>query len=272
MRAPGLFLVIVVCGLCAPPCIAQSSQVQAKHAHVELLSSKQASNGILLGIHFTLEKGWHIYWVNPGDSGQPPSLEWKLPAGSTAGDIQWPLPKRLQTSPTITDYGYRDDVLLMVPARLPPTETSSRTEIAVDVKWLICREVCLPERAHLALSLPANGPENSRAAQLFDRSKALLPHPWPERWKLTAESGKDDFVLTITTGRRLAAAEFFPLDPGQIENAAAQRLEPTATGAKLFLKKSDLLLKPVPELRGILVVGRRGYQMRAPVLAQVAIK
>jgi hypothetical protein len=38
------------------------------------------------------------------------------------------------------------------------------------------------------------------------------------------------------------------------------------------LKKSELLLKPVPELRGLLVINNRAYQMRAPVIAQVALK
>lgn len=273
MRAPRLLLVTLVCCLCGLPCVAQSAQVQAKHTRVELLSSKQESGGILLGLHFVLEKGWHIYWVNPGDSGQPPSFHWKLPAGSTAGEIQWPRPERLQSSPTIVDYGYRDGVLLMVPVRLPGAQRiNSKTDIAVEARWLICREVCLPDHAHLALSLPATEPENPRTARLFAATRALLPRPWPKQWKATAESGKDVFILTITTGKRLAAADFFPLDPGQIDNSARQKVEPTATGAKLLLKKSDLLVKPVPELRGILVVDGRGYRLRAPVVAQVAIK
>lgn len=224
-----------------------------------------------MGVHFTLEKSWHIYWINPGDSGQPPTLHWALPAGATAGEIQWPRPERLQTSPTIADYGYKDDVVLLVPVRFPQKDL--KADIALDAKWLICREVCLPDHAHLTVTPAAAsaGPQ-ARTIQLFARTRALFPRAWPPAWKANVESRKDDFVLTITSGRPLTHAEFFPLDPGQIDNAAKQRLTTSSTGAKLVLKKSDLLLKPVSELRGVLIVNNRAYQMRAPVIAQVALK
>lgn len=224
-----------------------------------------------MGIHFILEKGWHIYWINPGDSGQPPMLHWTLPAGAAAEEIQWPRPERLQSSPTIADYGYQDDVVLLVPVRL--TGKNSRAEIALDAKWLICREVCLPDHGHLTLSLTAAPAARQRqTAQLFARTKALLPRNWPASWKVNAQSRKDDFLLTIVSGRPITQAEFFPLDPGQIDNAAKQSVERTSTGARLVLKKSDLLLKPASELRGVVVIAGRAYQVRVPVVAQVALK
>jgi len=255
--------------ICAGSCLAQS-QFQGKHSRLELLS-QPVHDGALMGIHFILEKGWHIYWINPGDSGQPPMLHWILPAGAAADQIQWPRPERLQTSPTIADYGYKDDVVLLVPVRL--TQKNSNSEIALDAKWLICREVCLPDHAHLTFSLPAaSAGRQTQTAQLFARTKALLPRDWPAAWKVNAESRKDDFVLTIISRRPLAQAEFFPLDPGLIDNAARQRVEKTPTGARLILKKSDMLLKPVSELRGVLVIAGRAYEMRAPVVSQVALK
>src|SRR5215469_1213783 len=72
----------ILCLLCIAASHAQST-VQAKHANLELLSTPvtEGRGDILLGVHFTLEKGWHIYWINPGDSGQPPSFKWILPPG-----------------------------------------------------------------------------------------------------------------------------------------------------------------------------------------------
>lgn len=269
MRVRIKLIAVCLIFICTASCFAQS-QLQAKHARVELLF-QPAPDGALIGIHFILEKGWHIYWINPGDSGQPPTFSWTLPAGASARDIQWPRPERIQTSPTIADYGYKDDVVLLVPLRLP--DKNSKSEIALDAKWLICREACLSDHAHLALALgSASLGGQARTAQLFARTKTLLPHAWPAAWKVNAESRKDDFVLTIVSKRPLTRAEFFPLDSGQIENAARQRLTSTSTGAKLVLKKSDLLLKLVPELRGVLVINNRAYQVRAPLIAQVALK
>lgn len=266
MRGIATFLVIGLL-FTSEICSAQA-QIQVKHARVELLSSPVARNQIQLGVHFMLDKGWHIYWVNPGDSGQPPSFHWILPPGATAGEIQWPRPERLQSSPSIADYGYEGDVLLMVPVHLASSgDMSSERKIAVDAKWLICREVCLPDHAQLSLALPESSSGSQGSAELFARSKAMLPRVWPKDWKAKVESLENDFILTIITGRPLAHAEFFPLDPGQIENAAKQKITPTKIGANLLLRKSDLLLKSIAELRGLLVVGSRAYQLRAPVIA-----
>lgn len=270
-----LALAIVLCLLCVPLSQGQST-VQAKHANLELLSTpaKDTRGDILLGVHFVLEKGWHIYWINPGDSGQPPTFKWNLPAGASAGEILWPRPYRLQSSPTIADYGYYDEVLLMVPVHWSsPPKSGSKTDIALEAKWLICREVCLPDHTRLALSLPGSSADKTaRSSRLFAKTKALLPRSWPKQWKVTAESRKEDFVLTITADKPLTSVEFFPLDSGLIDNAAKQKVERTSTGGKLVLKKSDSLLKPASELRGVLVVAGHAYQLRTAVVTQVALK
>jgi thiol:disulfide interchange protein DsbD len=60
-----------------------------------------------LGLLFNLEPHWHIYWINPGDSGEPPVVNWHLPRGFRAADLEWPVPQRLVNGP-LTDYGYQD--------------------------------------------------------------------------------------------------------------------------------------------------------------------
>ena len=131
----------------------------APHTRVELISRQTAlrpGSDLQLGIHFTLEPGWHIYWINPGDSGQPPSLKWQLPPGFSAGEIQWPRPERMQATPELADYGYHDETLLMVPIHAPPlinNEQLRGLKFAVEAKWLVCREVCIPEHANLELFL-----------------------------------------------------------------------------------------------------------------------
>jgi thiol:disulfide interchange protein DsbD len=77
----------------------------------------------------------------------------------------------------------------------------------------------------------------------------------------------------VSSGKSLTKAEFFPLDQDQIDNAAAQRLQPSPTGIRVTLKKSDLLMKPVSSLRGVLVIaGGVAYQIEAPVGPAKAVK
>lgn len=256
-----------------------TAQVPARHARVELVSREKAGapgSDLKLGVHFMMEKGWHIYWINSGDSGQPPVLKWQLPAGFTAGEIEWPRPERMQSSPTLADYGYHDDVLLPVPVKIAASATAGKSaEITLEAKWLICREVCIPDHAQLRLTLPvaAKAEANPATAALFARTEALLPRPLPKGWKASVLSRKKDFILTIRAGNPLSKAEFFPLEPDQIDNAAAQKLQPTSTGARLTLKKSDLLLAPISRLRGVLVLADgTAYQVEAPVIAAEAVQ
>ena len=251
---------------------AMAQQGSAQHARVELLA-RQASvkprSDLKLGVHFILEKGWHIYWINPGDSGQPPSFKWQLPADFTAGQIQWPRPERIQPNKELADFGYYDEVLLPINIHVPSRlGTRNPVEFAVEVKWLICREVCIPEHANLHLALPVSrtGRVDQQHAQLFANAAKLIPKTLPRAWNASATSAKDDFILTVRAGKPLTQAEFFPLDPGQVDNPAPQKLQPTPSGAKIALKKSDLLVNPITAVRGVLVIpGSPPYRIEAPV-------
>jgi DsbC/DsbD-like thiol-disulfide interchange protein len=248
--------------------------VEAHHARMELLAERDAvasHQRLWLGVHFQLEKGWHIYWINSGDSGQPPALRWQLPFGFHAGEIHWPRPEKLKTS-QLADYGYEDEVVLLVPVQTPyDLKHNFVVNIDLDAKWLICRELCIPDRAHLHLALPYSTipPPDTAHAKLFANARKLLPKVWPSHWQAMATSGKDDFVLTVQADGPFHEAEFFPLEPNQIENAAPQPVRATARGAKITLKKSDLLVKPISELKGLLVLrGGDAYQIVAPVTQQ----
>ena len=244
-------------------------QVSAQHARVELLSRQDAitpGGDLPLGVHFALEPGWHIYWINPGDSGQPPVLKWSLPAGFSAGEIQWPRPDRMQPSRELVDYGYHGDILLPVTLHAAPGANSASAEIRAEAKWLVCREVCIPERAQLRLTLPATPGAARASAPLFAAADKLLPQPLPRGWKATAKSTRDGFTVTIVSGKPLARAIFFPLDADQIENAAPQKVLPSSTGLRIDLRKSDLLTKPVTVLRGVLALpDGPAYRIEAPV-------
>src|SRR5882757_6703512 len=86
--------------------------VKADHLTVELVSARPeiAQGGDLtVGLVFALEEGWHVYWVNAGDSGEPPHVQWTLPKGITADPIQFPIPQRLPLGP-LMDFGYQTAV------------------------------------------------------------------------------------------------------------------------------------------------------------------
>jgi len=263
-------LALVLAGMTASVSAGEPS-VAIPHGTVELMSEQQSiqpGQPLVLGLHFRLEPGWHIYWINPGDSGEPPRLEWRLPAGLRAGDIEWPEPHRLPIPPLL-DYGYEGEVLLPLrienTAGLAPGKTAT---LAADMKAIVCREVCVPAKAQLSLVLSASAERPRKSAEtaaLFDAARKAMPKPAPANWCVAAKDLGDSFELTVHTAAASSQVWFAPLDPLVIENAAPQKTVSSKTEIRLILRKSDQLLKPLSRLHGVLVMPQGAYMIDAPV-------
>jgi len=127
-----------------------AAQAQGAHARVELLADVRGvlpGQPFALGVRFKLDRGWHIYWQNPGDSGQAPRIDWQLPEGFAAGAIEWPYPRQVSKPPVVT-YGYEDEVLLPVAVMTPASIAGpGSASLRATVHYLICKDLCLPEQA-----------------------------------------------------------------------------------------------------------------------------
>jgi DsbC/DsbD-like thiol-disulfide interchange protein len=244
------------------------------HINVDLVSEYKAvtpARMAWIGLRFEIEPGWHIYWKDPGDSGQPPSIQWNLPAGLRAGSIRWPTPERIPDH-TLVDFGYRHDVLLIAPLHVSRTvPVGHQVRLAATINYLVCKDICIPGSAHDVISLPVS---RSRLLQpsewhgLFLQTRARWPKPAPAMWKATALATAHQFVLTLHTGSKERHGVFFPADPSVIRNAAPQTVTPLADGVRINLQKSDLLVKTPARLSGVIVLdGDKAFLVDAPILS-----
>ncbi|HTY88143.1 MAG TPA: protein-disulfide reductase DsbD domain-containing protein [Candidatus Acidoferrum sp.] len=120
-----------------------------------ILSAAAAKPGdtVWMGLDMKMDPGWHTYWKNPGAAGMATKIEWQLPPGVTAGDIQWPLPEKLPPL-DVTTYGYNDEVVLLVPLKLAADLQPGPLELKAKVSWLECKEACLPGKSDVEATLP----------------------------------------------------------------------------------------------------------------------
>ena len=88
-----------------------------------------------VALRLKMKPGWHTYWRNPGDSGLPTTLDWKLPPGVAAGPIQWPAPHALPAGPLV-NYGYEGEVLHLVDLKAPPSVAPGGRETATAQRRL----------------------------------------------------------------------------------------------------------------------------------------
>src|SRR2546425_6560596 len=124
-----------------------------------ILSAEAARPGetVTAGVLLKMPPGWHTYWRNSGDSGAPTKIDWQLPDGIKAGEIQWPVPEKL-TVADLTTYVYHDEVLLMVPLTLADNVSAGPKELKAQVSWLEGGRVCVPGKGEgqAALEMGAN--------------------------------------------------------------------------------------------------------------------
>jgi DsbC/DsbD-like thiol-disulfide interchange protein len=249
---------------------AAAQSFSVTHAKVSLVAennSLQPGQTAWVGVLFDLEKGWHIYWVNPGDSGEAPKIQWQLPPGFQAKEIRWPTPVRLGAG-TVIDYGYEGRVLLPVPIQVPADYKPAKpVTLSAAVRYLICREVCIPAKAQATLSIPSgNASAVAADRELFRSTFDNVPKAWPSGWKAQVSDNGGFFLLSLDSGASESKATFFPLEEEQIDNSAAQGVTPTPRGVQIKLKKSDQLLKPIGTLRGVVVLGPgRAFAVSAPM-------
>jgi thiol:disulfide interchange protein DsbD len=262
------FFLLLGAGLTAR---AASSSFDADHVHVQLVipfGNLNRGESAFAGLYFKLEPGWHIYWKNPGDAGEPPHIQWTLPKGITAGPMQFPAPKRLPLGP-LMDFGYEDEVLFPLVLNVAQTVKTGPVLLHANVDWLVCRESCIPGKAELEVSraIPSTPSEIVSLisdSQLYNHLIGRLPKPFPANYKAVFQPATTGFRLTVETGQRETQAEFFPEDENILDNPAPQKLTPTANGLILDLKKDASLTANPPQLRGVLELsGGRNYEIVA---------
>jgi thiol:disulfide interchange protein DsbD len=225
------------------------------------------------GLDFHIIPGWHIYWINAGDSGEPPAVQWTLPKGVIAGALQYPPPVRLPLGP-LMDFGYQNHVVLPVAFKVAPGfhPGAKQVPLIANVSWLVCQNVCLPGQATLRLTRtaltapPANPSVDTAAQQSITAFQAKMPRPLPPgaiaRFQPTAKG----FRLAVRLGHKVTHAEFFPLDFTVIANAAPQTVTPTRNGFVLSLTKDANIAGQPKTLRGVLEIpGSPAYLIHAPL-------
>ncbi len=140
---------------------ALSAPVQARHLKADLVAETTGAapgSTVWVALWQDIDKGWHTYWRNPGDAGEPTRIAWTLPAGWKAGDIVWPAPGRFllgKPPNALMNYVYEGKVLLPVPIEVPVSAKPGETyRIKAAAAFLVCADVCVPTDAVVELALP----------------------------------------------------------------------------------------------------------------------
>ena len=173
------------------------------------------------GLHIEHAPDWHTYWKNPGDSGLPTRMEWRLPTGWTVSDIHWPTPKRFPLG-DLANYGYDGDLLLPVRIHIPADWTVATERLHAEAHWLICRVECLPQQGRFVVDVRPGQTLASRP-DLFEAALQAQPTEASGKVKASAEAGNGRLALRVAGLPRPwqgQPVQAFPEDAGLIRNGA----------------------------------------------------
>ena len=213
-----------------------------------LLSTTAAKAGetVMAGVELKMPPRWHIYWRNSGDSGIPIKIDWQLPKGISAGEVQWPVPEKL-TEAGLTTYVYHHEVVLLVPLKMASDLSPGSHEIKAKVSWLECDEICLPGAATVQQSLLIGSDSTpSPDATLIEDWRKKLPLVDPTFvtrafWEKNPADDSRPLIIQWEEKEKPGVVDFFPFGGADYEvTGVTDRLNETGNGVALrkIVKKS----------------------------------
>ncbi len=262
-------------GATAP--VARTGAQRVDAVEVELVAERGAivpGGRLDLALRIRHDPHWHTYWRNPGDSGLPTRVEPSGPSGTRFGPVRWPAPERLWVGP-LANYGYEGEVVLPFAVEVPADLAGPRARFEAGAQWLVCKDVCIPGEARVAIELPVaaagTAPARSAAAGLFEAAQRRTPDPAAPLAAAAHRAGSTlSLLFPAPAGAAdVARAEFFPYDEGVISAPAPQSLSRTAQGWRLDLALADGATVP-ERLAGLLLADGRAVELHASSAAGAA--
>ena len=224
--------------------------VDTGHARISLIKDHSdfvPGTSINIGLKVSMDKGWHTYWRNPGDSGGPIVIDWDLPKGFSVSDIKWPLPEKIEYPPLMT-YGYEDFVIYPMVLSIPADYSDDYFEMAADI--LICADVCIPESGKIS-------------SNLLDIESDSLIYEWLESTPskslpITTSLNDNNLEIRFTFEKEIKEIYFFPDENNSIDYSSKQD----------FYKKDDdyflsikLFNDEFQNVSGVLDIDGTGYNV-----------
>jgi DsbC/DsbD-like thiol-disulfide interchange protein len=249
---------------------------EPNHVRIEVIADRESvapGQAFWVAVVQHIDPGWHTYWLNPGDAGKATEIGWSTPSGYAVGTPDWPVPRVIRTGPVVS-YGYEKEVVSLQQVRAPTTLAPGTVRLSAEVRWLACREMCIPEHAASAVALQqvshAQGQASTGGRQRIDAARGLMPIAASWATTLTADAVGIRMRLHSVAGQLPAKGklQFLPLRWGEIDNGAVQLAKWNGPDLVLSLVRGDLRDRPLTEIEGLLLVEQPGsqplgYQLRA---------
>ena len=230
--------------------------VDTGHANVSLVKFENIQDGknkTLLGIRMDMQENWHTYWKNPGDSGGPIKVKWSHDDNVSISDLYWPTPSLIPYEPLMT-YGYKNFVIFPFEI-INSNNKNSFIEASID--FLICDDICVPEKALIKTSLQDIETDNL----LYDWFLKVPAQTLPVK----ASLDEDYINIRFSSPFNVTSAIFFVDNQDIVNHASDQTLTKEENNYLLRVKKIEDI-EDFDNLSGVIEINNdEGYIINADI-------
>jgi DsbC/DsbD-like thiol-disulfide interchange protein len=229
----------------APACAAASAWVKNANSDSRLVAAPVDHAGpgkLTAGVEIRLGAGWKTYWKNPGDSGVPPSFDWSGSENLSHAEVLYPAPDKFDEAGGVA-YGYEDEVVF--PVLVTPKDASKPVALKLQLDYGLCKDLCIPAEAKLALTLTPSATADAATTALLDSALAAVPRP--------AAQGKLPAITKISA----------ELDKAKPELVIDASFPPDSKRADLFVEAADDYVPPAKPEAGA-EAGKRRFVVSFP--------
>ncbi|MCM1323738.1 MAG: thioredoxin family protein [Acetobacter sp.] len=203
-----------------------------------------------------IPKGWHLYWDNPGDTGDPTTLTFfESPYYVEKSSIH-SAPKKSVFEEIITSYIYTQKLYFKTTFELKKLQNVTRLPFNLVLSYTACSESCFPETINLNFALPIGNIEEKNPTYVKSLLEAENTFPLP----LTANGAFDDNFLELDIGEHIlkdcAEPEFVSRHPKKSVLADLPETSVIEQG-KLHIDFKDDELPP--DYKGVLLCPGHAY-------------
>lgn len=238
--------------------IAQIESFKESYVQTELVSDYSqvtAGQKIRVGMKYTIDPTWHIYWSNPGDTGIPTTIEWLAKSGEVS-NLFFPTPEPIPTGP-LMNYGYADEVIVYADVQVP-ADASGELFFQAESSFLVCREICLPGQGlgQVSIAVGENAVESKDKAT-FDLYAAQTPENIKMDVSYSFYGDDQAYVFKIPKGEFTKDfLRFIPDVEGVIDDSHEQFVTEADDHFKLVVMKDKFAEDVASELNGVIVFAK----------------
>ena len=231
--------------------LAYSNPVETGHARASLITNLQDSQqeSFYVGVRLEMQEGWHTYWENPGDSGSPFDAQWNVDQGIIVENVEWPTPVTIPYPPLMT-FGYEGDVVF--PFKVFRAIDSNLSKINLEFDFLICADICIPEKASLSLDLSTALPDS-----LVDEAVKSLPADFIQTQSVVEG---DHLKIKFKSSQPVSNAYLFPREDNLFAYTPTQKWNRLSEDT--YEIAVPILNDEVGSFSGILRINDEGFQVK----------